>query len=216
MALSIKFPIGARVTHKWSGPATVIGAPFKGGDGVTHLPVKWDNPELDDGTSGWHECYFTLIEPEMSFGDWAHNIRTTKLITRCVKAEKERDELALQVQLHEQRNADMRKTVDYVRNNCSVLRGAGLTLQRELDTRNEQINELESRLRMMAKLKEVVQRNRHRAYEKVAELENTVKVNAEYIELQGRRLINARKHLARVRYHCDLPESGDNGESMDP
>lgn len=96
-------------------------------------------------------------------------------------------------------------------------------LQRGLDARNEQllkleqrIAELESALRMMTKLKDVIKLNRIRLNEKVAELENTVKVSAQFIELQTNRLINARKHITRIRVHCDLPEPGDSGEGLDP
>jgi hypothetical protein len=57
-----KFPIGARVTHPYAGPGTVIGHPFPGVTGDTILPVKFDNPSTD-GSSGWFERLFTLIEP---------------------------------------------------------------------------------------------------------------------------------------------------------
>jgi hypothetical protein len=68
MALSIKFPIGSRVSHTHGGPATVTGYAFKGADGTINLPVKFDNPDKDDGSRGWYECNFTLIEPESQVG----------------------------------------------------------------------------------------------------------------------------------------------------
>lgn len=47
--------------------------------------------------------------------------------------------------------------------------------------------------------------------------ESELKTNEDFIGLLQARLLNARNHLARVRYHCDMPEVGDrNGQAFDP
>jgi hypothetical protein len=51
---------------------------------------------------------------------------------------------------------------------------------------------------------------------KIADLENNIKVNAEFIELQGNRLRRARNHLARVSEAVRTYEPEDNGPGLDP
>ena len=51
---------------------------------------------------------------------------------------------------------------------------------------------------------------------KIVDLENTIKVNSDFIELQARRLINARNHITRVRQAVDVYEPEDNGPRLDP
>lgn len=144
MALSIKFPIGARVTHRHGGPATVVGHPFKGGAGTTYLPVKFDNPYLDDGSRGWFEEYFTLLDEPIPSGGWARDTRTVNLVERYESAKHAHHEF------YEAHKAEVRKNIEMQRELDAA--------KAEIERRVADIDRLESDLRFIRKTLDTVRR----------------------------------------------------------
>lgn len=59
-------------------------------------------------------------------------------------------------------------------------------------------------------------RKRVQLEREVDELMALAQTHTDFIELQATRLRNARNHIRRVRYHCDVPEKGDSGPALDP
>jgi hypothetical protein len=152
--------------------------------------MSWDSIEVEYGrrehSKVWVSCppryrmsggpgNFQNL-PKMTFSEWATNIRTKKLMERCVNAE------AAEIKMR-------------------------LTAARALTELDEMKGPLDNYVGQAALAKHESELQNLRA---------TAKVNEEFIAMQANRLINARNHLTRVRYHCDLPEQGDSGKGLDP
>lgn len=88
--------------------------------------------------------------------------------------------------------------------------------EEERDLARERANGWRNELDQQAIILNTYIKHAERQLKKIEELENTVQVNSDFIELQGKRLINARNHLARVRQAVDVYEPEDNGPSLDP
>lgn len=96
-------------------------------------------------------------------------------------------------------------------------------VEKHCDSQSHDIDELKRALRQEKSLREVYQRICGRRRERIAELErqlerleNSEKVNGDYISLMSKRLSNARRHLARVRKAVDVYEPDDSGPGLDP
>jgi hypothetical protein len=74
----------------------------------------------------------------------------------------------------------------------------------------------ESELRLMTNIKDCYVRQSDRNHAQIHELKSTVKVNSDLIELQSKRLKNARNSILRVRQACDVYEPEDSGPKLDP
>jgi hypothetical protein len=95
--------------------------------------------------------------------------------------------------------------------------GSGpVTPQDKINALEEHVDKLESELRQMKLRSDHLAGVAARCFKKIRDLTNVAKVNDEFIELQSRRLINARNHITRVRAACNELEPADSGESLYP
>lgn len=69
-----------------------------------------------------------LLPPEprtnLSFADWSSDARTAALITRCVRAERERNDIAFTSQLQQQKIDTLEKKLNRARNQLARVRTA--------------------------------------------------------------------------------------------
>jgi hypothetical protein len=79
--------------------------------------------------------------------------------------------------------------------------------------------EMRRQVRLRVKIERELDAARAEIYRQkviIIKLEDQARADEAFMMWQGERLTKARNHLARVRYHCDLPEVGDSGPGLDP
>lgn len=159
---------------------------------------------------GWEEAhrvrlpYRYRIPPatSMSFGEWAKHIRTVQLfeiherLGERLREAEERNAL-LQDKINQQ--IDVVKKVEIERDERAEQVSR---LQQQLDEQEikmRELDKLESELRTETAIKDCYVRSNDRQHKKICDLENVIKVNADFIERQAGRLTRARQQLQRLR-----------------
>ena len=174
------------------------------GDIAYHDYSAKDHDAVRESTTRWYRDYFG-IPRAMSFSEWARNIRTVKLMEIKQRLdERLRDAELSNASKQDKINSltDSLKVAEEERDLARLqLRARGVELtaaEDEIERRVKNIDKLESDLRLTKSILDTYIRCAKGQLEKIEKLENTVKVNSDFIELQARRLSNARMVLARV------------------
>lgn len=147
-----------------------------------------------------------------------------KLIERVVKAEndvtiKQEHINTLQLRLDEVTRQEIKMRLSAARARTELL-----DAQNTFDTLDnmtikewrERADSAEHELSVAKGVRGVWERAAARRLQRIVELQKDTDENEEFIKLQALRLKNARRHLERVRQHCDIPEVGDSGPGLDP
>lgn len=161
------------------------------------------------------------------------NTRDEQVADLCADLEKYRDELQGEVI----RRVRLERELDEVKNGYAIrndevtgLIGMNEELQRKLKNYEpvnfydglsiEQWRERALKAESVQRFSDTVigcySRSRARMLKRIAELTHTVQVSGDFIDMQTKRLINARNHVTRVRQACDELEPADNGAALDP
>lgn len=90
------------------------------------------------------------------------------------------------------------------------------TLQDHIDKQEIEWQKVKDELHQKDRLIDLLRTVSARRYQKIADLQEVIRVSNEFIELQAQRLANARLHVERVHDAVNKYEPGDSGPSLDP
>ncbi len=153
----------------------------------------------------------TTPSHSMSFGEWARNIRTVKLMERCKNFERDQWVAHLALQSH---NSSLRAVNDDHQKLNGELRRELDAAKAELGRRRVNISKLESELRLMKAVVGAYSRQAERNRKRILDHENTIKANDDFIELQGKRLQEARNIIRNISQAAGLAIPDES--SLDP
>jgi uncharacterized membrane protein YccC len=141
----------------------------------------------------------------LSFGEWANDVRTqtlmkmnARIIERMIQAEACADALQDKINARDEQVSEMQQRIDELESRDVIDDWSNYVGKTALASHEAQIEALRNELRQSNSLNNLIRGVSARRYKKILDLENRVKVNGEFIELQGSLLRKARSMIQRL------------------